>query len=173
MHEHKHPVETLLDQKRIAEHTSQSRAQDSSTHRRAQLAHTPQSAISSQLGSKSRRQQEQQEAQRAAAHSMQCTQQSRHHTTELMSRAEHETTHNTDGTQQQRVARNTAAPIPSETHRPSKKEPRECTTKLKVHGSPKATAQAQQSNTEKQEQGSRREKGLVKIVKSSIYCTND
>ena len=51
VHEHKHPVETLLDQKRIAEHTSQSRAQDSSTHRRAQLAHTPQSAISSQLGS--------------------------------------------------------------------------------------------------------------------------
>ena len=31
VHEHKHPVETLLDQKRIAEHTRQSRAQDSST----------------------------------------------------------------------------------------------------------------------------------------------
>jgi hypothetical protein len=72
-----------------------------------------------------------------------------------MSRAEHETTHNTDGTHQQRVA---AAPIPSETHRPSKKEPRECITKLKAHGSPKATAQAQQSNTEKQEQGSQRKK---------------
>ena len=58
VHEHKHTVETSLEQNRIAEHTSQSRAQDSSTHRRAQLAHTPQSAISSQLGSKSRRQQE-------------------------------------------------------------------------------------------------------------------
>jgi len=70
VHEHKHPVETSLEQNRIAEHTSQSRAQDSSTHRRAQLAHTPQSAISSQRGSKSRRQQEQQGAQRAAAHSI-------------------------------------------------------------------------------------------------------
>ena len=70
VHEHKHPVETSLEQNRIAEHTSQSRAQDSSTDRRAQLAHTPQSAISSQLGSKSRRQQEQQETQRAAAYSI-------------------------------------------------------------------------------------------------------
>ena len=51
---------------------------------------------------------------------------------------------------QQRVARNTAA----ETHRPNKKEPRECTTKLIAHGSPKATAQAEQSNTQ-QEQGKR------------------
>ena len=97
--------------------------------------------------------QEQQETQRAAAYSiaMHAAEQTSHDRAHVQGGTRNNTQHgrHTPATTE-RVARNTAAPIPSETHRPSKKEPRECTTKLKAHGSPKATAQAQQSITEKQ-----------------------
>jgi len=129
----------LLRQNRIAEHTSQSTAQDSSTHHRAQLAHTPQSATGSQGAKRARR----------ADITRQPTQQSRHDTQQCNARSRADKTefvplrntkqHTPRTAHPQRVATrrsNTECAQGTCTH--NKTRASKYTTKLTAHGSPKA-----------------------------------